>query len=922
MTTFPLFDFFVDVAHPTSADQPKIILPPEPNEVTTFLNSVGGIREISIFCFPEFSEQASPTAELTRYDQYSSQFSAKYFCFVLKHKEIVIYGHCWRYLPLHADVKTRADVGRRAPHALCLLSRRCSHTFWEGVLSTIESTEKMGRNHLVQRLLEELYVKYQDRPAFGDGAGNLEIIRANTFRIQGMEFADTTNNFYIGPEPSTHILPLLRSLSLENALRLWSGLLCERKIILVSKSVERLTVCSMGAMHMLQPLQWACPYIPLLPPSKMQALHYPGPYCMGVLGGDDVVEHIVNKMNLSTALLVNLDYNSLTLLDHDASFIPDLLYLQILGLVEERRSTSVEILSRELNEILKSDKNQIANSNQMNNIARDAKVAEQKVREGFNRLKKFGSKLKDRMRGGEIDDTVGDNGNGADDEAAPEGPKEEYKSDTYVLYKNPRAELEIYRSFLSFYVGFLGNPRSYLTRDNNNKIVVSKEAFIQRRSQIEGDEAKGIRKMVKYFTETQMFSLFTSEQIARYSKESAHKFDANCSVFHQSVKMLAVQKLDFSSLNCRSVASHVIQNSILEFETSHLAKIRQAAYDLTSNSVKIESNFVVDMKKFVLYTKNFDFVVPCFVEIIEARLSDCRGLQWKHALLGLKLLELALVYGSLALLPYAHSLLRYISPLKNYTNSVPLNINRQISNIRTLARKVQSMILDWGVLRNKRSFALQESNKPQVTKETRLRINIPFSQIHSFLRPTVMTGNNNRIAPQPVSNDMLSFASPPSTINQPEPGSVCLNEAFANASLSDQSNHFATPTPTNYPPEQPPQPPQPGNPFIGISVLPTTPAPAPVAPPQEPLQNPFASVTTTASHTPEQNSFHAQPTIVSIPPNPVPSPYQAYPGPNQQQAVQYAPNQQPAVASYQQQQQSAPISNQRKSNISMFDPLA
>lgn len=225
-----------------------------------------------------------------------------------------------------------------------------------------------------------------------------------------------------------------------------------------------------------------------------------------------------------------------------------------------------------------------------------------------------------------------------------------------MLYKNPRAELSIYRSFLSFYIGFLGNPRSYLTRDNNNQIVVSKEAFIQRRIQIEGNEALGIRKMVKFFTEvsyfflcdlfiisadvaflslrlanvpeysrifanncpltvsfdvqTQMFSLFTNDQIARYSKENAHKFDDNCSVFHQSVKKLATQKLDFSSLNCRSVASDVIQNSILEFETSHLEKIRQMANDLTSNSVKIETNYVLDMKKFVLYTKNFDFVVP------------------------------------------------------------------------------------------------------------------------------------------------------------------------------------------------------------------------------------------------------------------------------------------------------------------------
>ena len=67
--------------------------------------------------------------------------------------------------------------------------------------------------------------------------------------------------------------------------------------------------------------------------------------------------------------------------------------------MEERRATSIEVLARELSEILKSDKSQGASSNQISTIARDARAAEAKVREGLSKLKKFGTKLRDRMKG-------------------------------------------------------------------------------------------------------------------------------------------------------------------------------------------------------------------------------------------------------------------------------------------------------------------------------------------------------------------------------------------------------------------------------------------------------------------------------------------------------------------------------------------
>ena len=90
----------------------------------------------------------------------------------------------------------------------------------------------------------------------------------------------------------------------------------------------------------------------------------------------------------------------------------------------------------------------------------------------------------------------------------------------------------------------------------------------------------------------------------------------------------------------------------------------------------------------------FDFI-QSLIEVIKSRLTDCKGLQYKHAILGLKLLHISLVYGSLSLLSRAQRLLHLIAPLKHYINNMPINIKQQVASIRSLAREVQATILDW-----------------------------------------------------------------------------------------------------------------------------------------------------------------------------------------------------------------------------------
>jgi len=78
-----------------------------------------------------------------------------------------------------------------------------------------------------------------------------------------------------------------------------------------------------------------------------------------------------------------------------------------------------------------------------------------------------------------------------------------YHPDSDILRLNPRGELAVYRAFLSFFVCFLGNPRTYLSRDANNSIVLKTEQFLGARSQVEGPEPLGLLQMVNYFSQVE-----------------------------------------------------------------------------------------------------------------------------------------------------------------------------------------------------------------------------------------------------------------------------------------------------------------------------------------------------------------------------------------------------------------------------------
>ena len=149
------------------------------------------------------------------------------------------------------------------------------------------------------------------------------------------------------------IIPLLRYVGPSHFVRLLSALLCERRIILISKSITRLSMCVRAASSVLAQglLLWKHVLIPVLPPHMLKLLSVKAPYLVGVL--KQFAPRLSSISGLSDVLCVNLDVNELNTVNMATPRItvPDMLK-KVQGRTDE---AAAEVLANDLDEIFQAD---------------------------------------------------------------------------------------------------------------------------------------------------------------------------------------------------------------------------------------------------------------------------------------------------------------------------------------------------------------------------------------------------------------------------------------------------------------------------------------------------------------------------------------------------------------------------------------
>ncbi|CAN0428315.1 unnamed protein product, partial [Ascophyllum nodosum] len=417
-------------------------------------------------------------------------FSAEEFVFVVTDSSGgKAYGFCRRVLP--CGVGGRYDTGRlRLPECLCLVSRRPFFSTFNSVLAIAQALR------LLLWKPPSAAVALQAR-----GGGDITPSAAgnNLEELLGQLLAGGTGGRGV-PDPGQELVacglrfvrpvdehlslndvpvtPLLVRLGPRNFLRLWSAILCERRVLLVAEDVRTLSACVHAASAILYPFAWQHVYVPLLPTSMLAYVSAPMPFVIGVRYSQ--LEE-VKQQPMNEAVFVHLERGELTGTT-GMEPVPD-----ICDGVKENLASATQKLDRALGKLA------ILTSRSRGGAGKDKDAH-------------------DRGSGQRCVERSGMHAEGINDTASTLFAEIKF---IYGKAKKHKPALDsggmatpddhaIRAALLAFSVGLFGDHRVILRRHPQKRLEIDADYFIRHRREQRGD-SEGVLRFLKEFTQSQMF---------------------------------------------------------------------------------------------------------------------------------------------------------------------------------------------------------------------------------------------------------------------------------------------------------------------------------------------------------------------------------------------------------------------------------
>eukprot|EP00978_Attheya_sp_CCMP212_P022006 scaffold64995_cov41-Attheya_sp.AAC.1 len=794
-----LFDWFVDVPHPAASPScpTHFSLKPSSNTgVADELENEVGFSRLSRFCFPEHEDRSyaqevqrrgalpESSLKLNRFDMRSEHFVGGYaqhfvVCLQLKSGDRV-YGHVRRYLPA---LTCRFDAGRRGIRAmLCLTRIPGGESLYASMLKSIDvissqQTATPSKLHPTaspqQAFLHALaaeHIRLQKSLAGGDlGKPEMMILSKIEFgfsvtaSVDAMRFLAPHTILQASASASSSsgwlIMPLLRCIGVSHSMRFLSALLCERRVILLSKSPCRLSACGMAAIQMLRQglLEWQHVYIPILPPHLLQYLGAPMPYLVGLLTHHaPLLEQVPD---IGEVLILNLDTNSMetrNLPPHEVSSkIPDLLRGSLNDGSNPQQCTyptvSVsEILASDLTEVIRIDRKFLSASDQVlhEKLGNTAAKASGAIKGGLRKLKKRTKQYVQKQ-----------SSYGGSDLEEEEGTREPGVENTIVVgmedysynegYSHEAAEQEARFAFTIFFFSIFGDMRWYLTKSAKG-VELDKSKFMESRRQMGDGQGTPMFPLLSYFVQSQLFDEFAK---ARVEELIAHVPAGMADpLFLHLMHLHRTQKLDFNPQSVKGNARQLF-NTIgsAKFVIQWSTNIRSRAMALTSNTA-YQGNDMDAVAKLTEDCREVSTFLVDVMAVIWSRIRDSRGMQWKHALLALNLLRNLLLHGPLVVVTEATDGLDKIRALKTFSDTMR---SQNAALVRSAAIQVYELVVDRAKLFSQRRACAErryliKNPLPHRSRDPRIKLSLTFQNMHMLVRPSASVKPSESGAPPPM----------------------------------------------------------------------------------------------------------------------------------------------------------------------------
>lgn len=634
-------------------------------------------------------------------------------------------------------------------------------------------------------------------------------LEAGEKRIAGLEQVDSAR-FLIPTEllnstssaiesgTSSSILPVLRTLGVENTLRLVSALLSESRILLISNSPTRLAQCARSALSILAQglLNWQHLYIPVLPPHLFQYIAAPVPYLIGILTSlAPRLDQPPAAETLGELVIINLDQCRMETRgmnpDEVDKRIPDLLGRGAASSgAPQGYMAATDMLAQDLLDLLKVDKRALHGESGLTNVAETAVKASKAVKSGFMKLRNKGKKFLQTRSGSMENGVSADESEPSTDETEDEDAAQKMLPD-YIYTQgaqNEQAEDEARIAFASFFLAMFGNMRWYLSANPGKLPELDKQRFLQQKRALGDGESSAMWPLLQNFCQTQMLEQFAKERVEEVKTQipvtAASPLFSKCTNYHRQ------HSIDFNVINVRRVARQMAQNN--PARTILQTSARRMAMTMTSNRT-FEGDYNKAVSQLVEQCRECSSVLYDVMSVIWVRLRDSKGLHWKHGFQGLQIMRNLLYHGPVAVIAEATDGLEKIRSMKFYNDNMRSQICTQI---RQAANEVYNLLVDRAKLFNIRRVCInkrrvmQKSDQGRVSsvhafsvfmlvlvtysasfllqynKETRVKVHMPFGKIHAAFNPKV----RSQIAPAPHfggEQDLIGMSAPAATVVPP-----------------------------------------------------------------------------------------------------------------------------------------------------------
>ena len=219
-------------------------------------------KQIELFCFPDINE-----INRRKVDLRCSLRKAEEFTFVLTQSSgHRTFGFCRRILQTTKFEDSRYDIRPRIPQTICFLSSYPYFSIFHMLLKTVQIRRWLTPS-AVAPLLRDLYNKDMPSPATPFYLQRMVLIRPIEERLPPMPKCINT---------------LLSRFSAKLLRYVISAILCERRVIFLSNSLEILSNCIHGLLSLCYPFVWTHILVPYLPSQLLDYVCAPSPYLIGL----------------------------------------------------------------------------------------------------------------------------------------------------------------------------------------------------------------------------------------------------------------------------------------------------------------------------------------------------------------------------------------------------------------------------------------------------------------------------------------------------------------------------------------------------------------------------------------------------------------------------------------------------------------